>query len=112
MPAVKSGSGRTGRLPALLPRGSGHQFVFYGDSCSGIAGAAHEKTFASVNDVVRRLEPPPEFVLFLGDEIAGLTADPAELKAQWRHWLEREMSWLDRKAIPLWNTTSNHTTYD
>jgi hypothetical protein len=101
-----------GRLPALLPRGSGHQFVFYGDACSGIAGAAHEKTFASVNAVVRRLEPAPEFVLFLGDEIAGLTADPAELRAQWRHWLEREMGWLDRQAIPLWNTTSNHATYD
>jgi hypothetical protein len=112
MPDATSGSGSTGRLPALRPRGSGHQFVFYGDSCSGVAGALHEKTFASVNAVVRRLEPPPEFVLFLGDEIAGLTADPAELKAQWRHWLEREMAWLDREAIPLWNTTSNHTTYD
>ena len=22
------------------------------------------------------------------------------------------MAWLDREAIPLWNTTSNHTTYD
>ena len=112
MPAATSRSGLTGRLPALLPRGSGHQFVFYGDSCSGIAGAAHEQTFASVNAVVRRLEPRPEFVAFLGDEIAGLTADPGELKAQWRHWLEREMAWLDRQAIPVWNTTSNHTTYD
>jgi hypothetical protein len=100
------------RLPALLPRGDGHQFVVYGDSCSGIAGAAHEKTFASVNAVVRRLEPPPQFIAFLGDEVAGLTADRSELEAQWRHWLQREMAWLDRGAIPLWNTTSNHTTYD
>ena len=75
------------RLPALLPRGPGHQFVVYGDSCSGIAGAVHEKTFASVNAVVRRLEPPPEFIAFLGDEVAGLTADRSELEAQWRHWL-------------------------
>ncbi|CAN5914980.1 hypothetical protein BH11PSE3_BH11PSE3_31880 [soil metagenome] len=105
-------SGSTGPLAALLPRGSGHQFVFYGDSCSGIPGAPHEKTFASVNAVVRRLEPPPDFVLFLGDEVAGLTMDAGELTAQWRHWLEREMAWLDRQAIPLWNTTSNHTTYD
>jgi hypothetical protein len=112
MPAATSRSQSIGRLPALLPRGPGHQFVFYGDACSGIAGAAHEKTFASVNAVVCRLEPPPEFVLFLGDEIAGLTVDPNELKAQWQHWLEREMVWLDRQAIPLWNTTSNHTTYD
>jgi len=101
-----------GRLAALLPRPSGHQFVFYGDCCSGVPGASHEKTFASVNAVVRRLEPPPEFVLFLGDEIAGLTADADELRAQWRHWLHHEMAWLDRRAIPLWNATSNHTTYD
>lgn len=101
-----------GPLAALLPRGPGHQFVVYGDSCSGIAGAPHEKTFASVNAVVRRLDPPPQFIAFLGDEIAGLSADAGELKAQWRHWLEREMGWLDRHAIPLWNSTSNHTTYD
>jgi hypothetical protein len=102
----------TDRLAAILPHTPGHQFVFYGDACSGIPGAAHEKTFASVNDVVRRLEPPPEFVLFLGDEVAGLTTDADELRAQWRHWLDHEMAWLDRHAIPLWNTTSNHTTYD
>ena len=100
------------RLAALLPRGQGHQFVVYGDACSGIAGALHEKTFASVNAVVQRLDPPPEFIAFLGDEVAGLTADRAELEAQWRHWMQHEMAWLDREAIPLWNTTSNHTTYD
>lgn len=95
-----------------MPRGPGHRFVFYGDACSGLPGRPHEKTFAAVNAVVRRLDPPPEFVLFLGDEIAGLTADADELRAQWRHWLDTEMAWLDRAAIPLWNTTSNHTTYD
>ena len=102
----------TGALPALLPRGPGHQFVVYGDSCSGIAGTPHEKTFASTNAVVQRLEPPPHFIAFLGDEIAGLSANADELRAQWRHWLDREMGWLDRRAIPLWNSTSNHTTYD
>ncbi|SKA31911.1 hypothetical protein SAMN02745126_05135 [Enhydrobacter aerosaccus] len=99
-------------IGALLPRGPGHQFVFYGDSCSGIAGAPHEKTFASVNAIIRRLDPRPEFVLFLGDEIAGLSANPNALRAQWHHWLDQEMGWLDRQAIPLWNCTSNHTTYD
>jgi hypothetical protein len=102
----------TDRLAALLPRGAGHQFVFYGDACSGRPGAPHEKTFAAVNAVVRRLEPTPEFILFLGDEIAGLTADRDELRAQWRHWLDHEMAWLDRQTTPLWNATSNHTTYD
>ena len=44
-------------IPALLPSGSGYQFVLYGDSCSGVPGGLHEKTFASVNAVVRRLQP-------------------------------------------------------
>ena len=99
-------------IPALLPRGPGHQFVVYGDSCSGIPGAPHERTFAAVNAALRRLTPPPEFILFLGDEVAGLTPDPNELRMQWRHWLEHEMAWLDKAATPLFHATSNHTTYD
>jgi Calcineurin-like phosphoesterase len=99
-------------IRSLLPRGSGHRFAIYGDSCSGIPGAPHERTFSAVNAVLRRLTPPPEFILFAGDEIAGLTADADELRAQWRYWLEHEMGWLDRQAIPLWHTTGNHTAYD
>ncbi|MDL2407681.1 metallophosphoesterase [Rhizobium calliandrae] len=99
-------------IPSLLPNGPGHQFVLYGDSCSGVQGGLHEKTFAAVNAVLRRLDPPPEFVLFPGDEIIGLTADPAALRAQWRHWFDHEMGWLDRQKTPLWHTTGNHTTYD
>lgn len=101
-----------GAIAALRPRGAGHQFVFYGDACSGVAGALHERTFAGVNAVVRRLAPAPEFILFLGDEIAGYTADADSLRRQWRHWLDEEMGWLDRRAIPIWHTTSNHATYD
>jgi len=99
-------------ITALRPRGRGHQFVFYGDACSGVAGALHERTFAGVNAAVRRLAPAPEFILFLGDEIAGYTADADSLHRQWRHWLDQEMGWLDRRATPLWHTTSNHATYD
>lgn len=99
-------------IEALLPKPGGHQFVLYGDSCSGVAGALHERTFASVNAVLRRLEPQPQFILFPGDEIIGLTADEASLRAQWRHWFDVEMAWLDRKNIPMWHTTGNHTTYD
>src|SRR4249920_1401437 len=95
-------------VASLKPRGPGHQFVVYGDSCSGIAGALHERTFASVNAVLRRLTPAPEFMLFLGDEISGLTPDADELRAQWRHWLDHEMNWLDR---PMWHATGNHTAY-
>jgi hypothetical protein len=99
-------------IAAIRPRGAGHQFVWYADSCSGVAGAPHEATFASVNATVARLQPPPEFVCFLGDEIAGLTTDDETLRRQWRHWLEREMAWLDRHAVPLYHSTGNHTTYD
>ncbi|WP_267549775.1 metallophosphoesterase [Rhizobium rhizogenes] len=99
-------------IPSLLPRGPGHRFVLYGDSCSGVSGALHEGTFAAVNSVLRRLDPPPEFILFPGDEIIGLTADPEALRAQWRHWLDQEMAWFDRQATPIWHTTGNHTTYD
>jgi hypothetical protein len=98
-------------ISALLPRGAGHQFVIYGDACSGIPGAPHERAFAQINAVIARLAPPPDFVIFPGDEIAGLTGDAEALEAQWRHWLEQEMRWFDR-AIPLYHTTGNHTAYD
>ncbi|PIK69000.1 hypothetical protein CS379_32130, partial [Methylobacterium frigidaeris] len=97
---------------ALIPKSHGHQFVMYGDSCSGIPGALHERTFASVNAVVQRLKPRPEFILFPGDEIIGLTPDPSALRAQWKHWLDVEMAWLDRRNVPIWHTTGNHTAYD
>jgi hypothetical protein len=105
---------RTGKttIPALVPRGLGHQFLVYGDSCSGVPGGRHEATFAAVNTVARRLAPTPQFVAFLGDEVIGLTTDEAELRAQWRHWLEVETAWMDREATPVFHTTSNHTTYD
>ncbi|MBB3311193.1 hypothetical protein FHT78_002937 [Rhizobium sp. BK196] len=99
-------------IKALLPKSGGHQFVLYGDSCSGVADALHERTIASVNAVLRRLEPQPQFILFPGDEIIGLTTDEASLRAQWRHWFDVEMAWLDRASIPMWHTTGNHTTYD
>ncbi len=99
-------------IPALLPRGDGHQFVVYADSCSGVAGALHETTFASVNAVIQRLQPPPEFLCFPGDEIVGLVADAASLREQWQHWFEHEMAWHDNHAMPLYHTTGNHTTYN
>lgn len=100
------------RIPALLPRGGGHQFLLYGDSCSGVPNALHQTTFASVNAVAQRLHPQPEFILFPGDEIIGLVPDAATLRAQWRYWLDTEMAWLNRTTTPIWHTTGNHTTYD
>jgi hypothetical protein len=98
-------------IAALVPRGAGHQFVCYADACSGVPGALHEGTFAAVNRVVARLKPQPEFVCFPGDEIIGLVADEWELRRQWAHWFDSEMAWFDR-AIPLYHTTGNHTTFD
>lgn len=102
---------RESPIEALLPKGSGHQFVLYGDSCSGVPGGRHEKTHAKVNSIVSRLRPKPEFVIFPGDEIIGLTSDETALREQWAHWLDHEMAWLDRTAIPLYQSTGNHTTY-
>ncbi|MEM7336411.1 MAG: metallophosphoesterase, partial [Chloroflexota bacterium] len=100
-------------IPSLLPKNeAGHQFVIYADCCSGVAGAPHEATFASINQVVQQLTPQPEFICFPGDEIIGLTANEKELRAQWQYWFETEMAWLDRDKIPLYHTTGNHTTYD
>lgn len=110
--AMDAEPGAPERIDAMLPRGDGHQFVFYGDACSGVAGAGNESAFIRTNDVVRRLTPAPQFVVFAGDEIVGLTTSEAELRDQWRHWFDVEMAWLDRSATPLYNTTSNHTTYD
>jgi hypothetical protein len=64
------------------------------------------------NALIRRLSPPPQFIVFTGDEIIGLTASPEDLRAQWRHWLVHEMGWLDRQVTPVWHATSNHATYD
>ena len=99
-------------IPCLRTIGDSHRFVIYGDACSGVPGAAHEATFAAVNAVVRRLDPAPNFIIFPGDEIIGLTRDEEALRAQWRHWFEVEMAWLDRNRVPLYHTTANHTAYD
>ncbi len=99
-------------IPILKPQSMGHQFVIYGDSCSGVPDALHESTFASVNAVIQRLASPPEFICYPGDEIMGLTTDADELRQQWNYWFQHEMAWLDHDTILLYHTTGNHTTYN
>lgn len=99
-------------IPIFAAAPAGQQFVVYADSCSGIAGAPHEATFAAVNEVLRSLARAPQFICFPGDEIMGLTTDAAALRAQWSHFFEQELAWLDRETIPIYHTTGNHTVYD
>lgn len=100
------------QINSLEPNGAGHQFVFYGDSCSGVPKALHEEKLAKVNDVVQRLRPAPELIIFPGDEVIGLIPDETELREQWKHFFEVEMAWLDRATTPMYHSTGNHTTYD
>ncbi|MBS0264784.1 MAG: metallophosphoesterase [Planctomycetes bacterium] len=103
----------TAPLPALLPRDSqGRHFVFYADCCSGIAGTGNEQNHAAVNRVVARLQPGPEFIAFPGDAVMGYLTDPAPLRQQWDYWWNTEMAWLHPRGIPLYQSTSNHNTYD
>jgi hypothetical protein len=59
-----------GSIASLTPRVGGQQFVLYGDACSGVPSAPHERTFAAINAVIRRLVPPPEFIIFPGGGFA------------------------------------------
>ena len=100
-------------IDALMPRDeTGQQFVIYGDCCSGIPGAEHERYFAAVNAVLMRLSPPPSWICFAGDEVMGMTKDYVALREQWRYWQDHEMAWLDSGACPVYHVPSNHTAYD
>jgi hypothetical protein len=100
-------------IPALLPRDErGHQFVVYADCCSGVPGSTNERNFAAVNAVVANIHPQPDFIIFPGDHIMGLTQDYASLRQQWNYWLHTEMGWLKNRSVEIFHTTSNHNTYD
>ncbi|MBH05811.1 MAG: hypothetical protein CMJ20_05770 [Phycisphaeraceae bacterium] len=81
-------------IPALLPHGKGHQFVFYGDCCSGAPGKRNERNFTEINTALRRMSPAPKFVVFLGNHIAGYESDPEALRRQWTYW-HVECEWLE-----------------
>jgi hypothetical protein len=95
----------------LVPAGGGHQFVFYGDCCSGMPGGLFESNFAKVNASLEQLHPPPDFILFIGDHVYGKPADAASLRSQWCYWENEEMAWMKQRA-PVYHTTSNHDTAD
>ena len=101
------------KVPSFLPGdSSGHQFVVYGDCCTSTPGtlAREVSNFASVNAVVARLQPGPEFICFLGDNIVG-SKDHDLLRSEWDYWFV-QMAWSKHRDIPVYVTTSNHNTFD
>lgn len=101
-----------GPVTSLLPRGEGHHFVWLGDCTSGIPGARHEKNFAATNRLMLALDPEPEQVVFLGDDVMGYTNDEAELRAQWKHFLENEFTFRRDRNVAVYHMGSNHNTYN
>ncbi|MCJ8329044.1 MAG: metallophosphoesterase, partial [Lentisphaeria bacterium] len=97
---------------ALTPQPGGHQFVFYGDCCSGLSGGPFESNFSRVNAALQNLHPEPDFIIFLGDHIMGTYAEKQSFEEQWNYWLGEEMSWHDADRIPIYHCTSNHDTPD
>ncbi len=98
--------------PTIEAGESGHHFVIYSDSCSGVPGALHEENFRQVNQVIAALERAPQFICFPGDEIMGLTNNRDRLRRQWSYFFETELSWLDRDAVPVYHSSGNHTVYN
>ncbi|WP_419912162.1 metallophosphoesterase family protein [Hoeflea sp.] len=98
-------------IQSLVPVGDGHQFIVYGDSCSGVPGAAHEATLAKINTAISHMSARPEFIAFLGDEIIGLVNDAEALRTQWRHWHQTEMKAISDLGVPLYNIAGNHTVF-
>jgi hypothetical protein len=70
-----------------------------------VPDALHERTFASVNSVVRRLKPQPEFILFPGDEVIGLTPDQdilaRTLAVVLHHMLGDKTNFIPHKKKPM-----------
>jgi hypothetical protein len=93
-------------IPGLVPRGEGHQFVLYADSCSGVPGEVEVERHQRVTEAVSRLRPRPEFIGFPGDAVLD-GADPA----QWERWFA-EISWVAEAGIDLYQSTSNHNTHN
>ena len=100
------------KIKNIFPEKNGHHFVIFGDSCSGIPGLTHESNLSLINGVLQNLEEKPQFIIFTGDEITGLTNNEQDLRRQWDYWLNVEMKWVKQSKIPLYNSTGNHTTYN
>jgi hypothetical protein len=61
--------------------------------------------------VLRSIDPPFKFIVFLGDEVIGFVSSESDLRRQWAHWFATETAWLDPERIPMSHKTGNHTSY-
>ena len=87
------------------------RLVVLGDSCSGVPGGPHEARFRQLSDVALRHAGWADACIYLGDHVDGY-CDPDTLRAQWRHFLEREFAPLAGGFAPILHVPSNHTVYD
>ncbi len=95
-------------VPALLPETEGRRFAMLGDSTARRRGVQLE-TFTAIGAAVRRLTPPPEFLLLTGDHFWGTGWDEETLRAEWREWFDAAKSFGD---LPIHHLTGNHTCFD
>jgi hypothetical protein len=109
--------GRLGALAALAPRSPAHagpsagavrRFAVIGDTTAFGRGVQADQ-FGALIQQINRLEPPPEFLLCLGDHIWGAVEDEADLRKQWREWWAAA---APLGALPIHHITGNHTSYN
>jgi hypothetical protein len=88
------------------------RILLLGDSCSGIPGTAEEVRFRRLVEAVLPHAGSADCLCYLGDHIAGYTADQNELARQWEHFLGLEFAPLAAAFAPVFHLPSNHTVYD
>lgn len=94
-----------------LPLPQAHQFVVYGDACSGRPNTINSRTLAALNAMLSRRRTP-DFVLFMGDEISGLSHSRAHMQSQWDHFLLHERQWPSADRLTFYHVPGNHTVFD
>jgi len=84
------------------------RFVMMGDT-TALGRGVQADQFGTLVQQINRLQPQPEFLLHLGDHIWGLTADEADLRAQWREWWAAA---APLGTLPIHHLTGNHTCFN
>jgi hypothetical protein len=85
--------------------------LLFADSCSGIPGAPSEASLRALADSILAHAGPADAICYLGDHVSGYTESEAELRNQWRHFLETEFRPLAVRHPNIRHIPSNHTAY-